>query len=116
MCEHSSRIKGFVLVVARRQADAVGSQQINGLHPAISGFRHWFGFPIPSACNGGSSFLTGIRAVHDASQDRVRFRPNPDSRHALLDRLHRVLDLQDAALRGESRCVAVVPRPEHLKM
>ena len=65
MCEHSSRIKGFVLVVDRRQADAVGSQQINGLHPAVSGFRHWFGFPIPSACNGGSSFLTGIRAVHD---------------------------------------------------
>ena len=66
MCEHSSRIKGFVLVVDRRQADAVGPQQINDLHPAVSGFRHWFGFPIPSACNGGSSFLTGIRAVHDA--------------------------------------------------
>ena len=65
MCEHSSRIKGFVLVVDRRQADAVGPQQINDLHPAVSGFRHWFGFPIPSACNGGSSFLTGIRAVHD---------------------------------------------------
>ncbi len=62
MCEHSSRIKGFVLVVDRRQADAVGPQQIQRFVPYDFGLSP---LVLPSACNGGSSFLTGIRAVHD---------------------------------------------------
>lgn len=41
----------------RQPADAAGSQQVNGLHHTISGFRYWFGFPILQ----GSPFLFPLK-------------------------------------------------------